>query len=155
MPSVGRNAAEDPRLPAGIALLGRTGAKSVQVRYHDDEEPTLWMAYAEWPHGRDCGAGMTPAEAVMRLCDQVMDGGTCAHCGRPSGVTDHWESAMPLAEAVCWYVFDPETKKFRRSCEGETTGRQFTVDPETGETVGRNDLCPCGSGEKFKRCHGR
>ena len=21
--------------------------------------------------------------------------------------------------------------------------------------VGRNDLCPCGSGDKFKRCHGR
>jgi uncharacterized protein len=21
--------------------------------------------------------------------------------------------------------------------------------------VGRNDLCPCGSGLKFKRCHGR
>ena len=20
--------------------------------------------------------------------------------------------------------------------------------------VGRNDLCPCGSGRKFKRCHG-
>jgi uncharacterized protein len=21
--------------------------------------------------------------------------------------------------------------------------------------VGRNDPCPCGSGKKFKRCHGR
>jgi preprotein translocase subunit SecA len=21
-------------------------------------------------------------------------------------------------------------------------------------TVGRNDLCPCGSGRKYKRCHG-
>ena len=21
--------------------------------------------------------------------------------------------------------------------------------------VGRNDLCPCGSGKKFKYCHGR
>jgi uncharacterized protein YecA (UPF0149 family) len=21
-------------------------------------------------------------------------------------------------------------------------------------TVGRNDPCPCGSGQKFKRCHG-
>jgi uncharacterized protein YecA (UPF0149 family) len=21
--------------------------------------------------------------------------------------------------------------------------------------VGRNDLCPCGSGKKFKHCHGR
>ena len=20
--------------------------------------------------------------------------------------------------------------------------------------IGRNDLCPCGSGEKFKKCHG-
>jgi len=22
------------------------------------------------------------------------------------------------------------------------------------EKVGRNDLCPCGSGKKFKKCHG-
>ncbi len=24
-----------------------------------------------------------------------------------------------------------------------------------GKKVGRNDLCPCGSGEKFKKCHGK
>jgi predicted aspartyl protease len=24
-----------------------------------------------------------------------------------------------------------------------------------GEKVGRNDLCPCGSGKKYKYCHGR
>jgi preprotein translocase subunit SecA len=24
----------------------------------------------------------------------------------------------------------------------------------SGEKVGRNDLCPCGSGKKFKKCHG-
>jgi preprotein translocase subunit SecA len=23
------------------------------------------------------------------------------------------------------------------------------------EGVGRNDPCPCGSGEKFKKCHGK
>jgi uncharacterized protein len=22
------------------------------------------------------------------------------------------------------------------------------------ETPGRNDLCPCGSGKKYKKCHG-
>jgi uncharacterized protein YecA (UPF0149 family) len=21
--------------------------------------------------------------------------------------------------------------------------------------IGRNDLCPCGSGQKFKKCHGK
>jgi SEC-C motif-containing protein len=29
-------------------------------------------------------------------------------------------------------------------------------DPEPGvPTVGRNELCPCGSGRKYKHCHGR
>jgi preprotein translocase subunit SecA len=23
-----------------------------------------------------------------------------------------------------------------------------------GPKIGRNDLCPCGSGQKFKKCHG-
>jgi preprotein translocase subunit SecA len=25
----------------------------------------------------------------------------------------------------------------------------------TGEKVGRNDPCPCGSGHKYKKCHGK
>ena len=29
------------------------------------------------------------------------------------------------------------------------------ADPETWGNPGRNDPCPCGSGEKFKHCHGR
>ena len=24
-----------------------------------------------------------------------------------------------------------------------------------GETAGRNEPCPCGSGKKYKKCHGR
>jgi len=28
-------------------------------------------------------------------------------------------------------------------------------DPSTWGNPGRNGLCPCGSGKKFKHCHGR
>jgi preprotein translocase subunit SecA len=35
---------------------------------------------------------------------------------------------------------------------GESTARQPVV---KGKKVGRNDLCPCGSGKKYKRCCGR
>ena len=28
-------------------------------------------------------------------------------------------------------------------------------DPSTWGKVGRNEACPCGSGKKFKHCHGR
>ena len=26
---------------------------------------------------------------------------------------------------------------------------------KVGPKIGRNDLCPCGSGKKYKNCHGR
>ena len=26
---------------------------------------------------------------------------------------------------------------------------------KTGPEIGRNDPCPCGSGKKYKKCHGR
>ena len=29
------------------------------------------------------------------------------------------------------------------------------ADPATWGNPGRNDPCPCGSGKKFKHCHGR
>ena len=35
------------------------------------------------------------------------------------------------------------------------TVRAAPVPPRRREKVGRNDRCPCGSGEKYKRCHGR
>ncbi|WP_164133940.1 SEC-C metal-binding domain-containing protein, partial [Stenotrophomonas maltophilia] len=28
-------------------------------------------------------------------------------------------------------------------------------DPSTWGKVGRNEVCPCGSGKKFKHCHGQ
>lgn len=35
---------------------------------------------------------------------------------------------------------------------GQQAGKQQPV--RVGERVGRNDPCPCGSGKKYKKCHG-
>ena len=37
---------------------------------------------------------------------------------------------------------------------GGTTADTSTAQRYAGEKVGRNDKCPCGSGKKFKNCHG-
>lgn len=123
---------EDPRLTAGIMLLGNSGSRSFQLRFSDDEDPVVWIAVAEYflnDSGRpvakggkqtfETAAGMTPVKAVLRLCDQVMDGGLCLHCHKPTGVTDEWRGDMPLGEVICWYRYDPETEKFRRGCAGD------------------------------------
>jgi preprotein translocase subunit SecA len=44
-----------------------------------------------------------------------------------------------------------ELQQARMASAGEATE---TAQRRTGEKVGRNDPCPCGSGKKFKKCHG-
>ena len=109
-------------LHAAFDLVERTGALSTQIRYSDDERPTVWIALAEYMRADapawKLGAGLTPVAAAMALLDDVIDGGTCQHCQRPTGVTADHVGAMPLDELVCWYRFDPELATFRRSCEG-------------------------------------
>ncbi len=119
---------------AVIDLLGRTGAKDFQIRYSDDQEPTVWIAVARYSvrspgdafptrHYQAAG-GLTPDAAAYALLEQVLDGGMCVHCGRQTAVERQWDDAEFLAElsavGVCVYAYDPETKRYRRSCEGDT-----------------------------------
>jgi preprotein translocase subunit SecA len=38
---------------------------------------------------------------------------------------------------------------------GDPDRRQKTEPVRVEKKVGRNDPCPCGSGKKYKQCHGR
>lgn len=108
----------DARFQATVDVIRRTGAKSFEIRYSDDSEPTVWMAIAGYPEARwEAAGGMDPLTAVWRLAELLLDGGQCKHCGRPSGISENWKGTMPLGGLICWYIYDPETKKFRRSCE--------------------------------------
>ena len=49
-------------------------------------------------------------------------------------------------------------KRFQLSAAAATAAEAAEAKPQTvvrkGEKVGRNDPCPCGSGKKYKKCHG-
>ncbi len=45
-----------------------------------------------------------------------------------------------------------ETQEAANQVQGEAT-KVKTITREAPK-VGRNDLCPCGSGKKYKKCHG-
>ena len=105
---------------AATDLVRRTGAKQVQVRYQDDEEPTVWIAVALYADERvEVAAGMNPVRAMLRLCETLVDGGICTHCHRPTGLEPDSITAPPMSDLFCWYVYDPELKVFRRGCEGD------------------------------------
>lgn len=113
---------DEPRLLAGIALVERTGATAIEIRYSDDEEPMIWMAVGLFGEKFECAAGPDPTEAVMRLCAQLLDGGTCTRCARATGFANE-PAGEPnrlselLGVAVCWYTWDEATAEFVRSCQ--------------------------------------
>ncbi|MDP5208991.1 preprotein translocase subunit SecA [Microbulbifer sp. 2205BS26-8] len=48
-----------------------------------------------------------------------------------------------------------ELRHAQASALGESAPQQQATPARRGPKVGRNDPCPCGSGKKFKQCHGR
>lgn len=107
---------DEDRLLAGVDMLRRCGAQQVQIRYSDDDKPIVWFVVGLFDQGRwEVAAGRNPIMALERLLEQLIDGGVCVHCKRPSGFTPDWD-AMPLEDHVCWTKWDPEMKTYRRSC---------------------------------------
>jgi hypothetical protein len=105
-------------LTACVELVGRTGATSVQVRCCNEEEPTVWMVVADYGDRWEVAAGQAPHVAAFRLVERLVDGGQCKHCERPTGVSMEFDRQL-LDSVICWYKWDPELRKFRRSCEGD------------------------------------
>jgi len=50
---------------------------------------------------------------------------------------------------------DDDNMIYHGSRSGGGGGEPATPYVRDGEKVGRNDPCPCGSGKKYKKCHGR
>jgi SEC-C motif domain protein len=69
-----------------------------------------------------------------------------------------------FVEFIARYRFQNKTENIHERSEfHKQDGRWFYVNGEAGnktaqqrnsEKIGRNDLCPCGSGKKFKKCCG-
>ncbi len=114
------------KILAAYDMLSRMGAASVELRFSEPDAevggPVVWVACFQAREkmggGWEVDASLHPARALLRLLERLADGGRCTHCGRPTGLDpDHLE--MPLDQFVCWYLYDPELKKFRRGCEGD------------------------------------
>ncbi len=52
-----------------------------------------------------------------------------------------------------WYESHPPACTCAACEERRAADRRFDA-AAGGRKVGRNEPCPCGSGKKFKRCHG-
>ena len=79
------------------------------------------MAIATFDSARgkiyEVDASLDPERAVLRLAERLIDGGICVHCQRPAGLDPDSLDSMPMNKMICWYQYDPGTKRFVRGCD--------------------------------------
>ena len=105
---------------AAVDMIERTGAAEYRHDSLTFDDKIVWIATVAYPDGRwDSAASPAPYRSALRLAEQLVDGGTCVHCKRPTGLEERFDEppAGPF-NLVCWFQYDPELKKFRRGCEG-------------------------------------
>lgn len=117
----GMTTLDEDRLSAAAALIPRLGCTDMTLRYDEGDKEgdvVVWNAIAYFPGAQPQVAGaLTPYRAVYRLLEQLMDGGICNYCKKPTGIVENFDEQPPML-LVCWYSYDPELKVFRRGCEG-------------------------------------
>jgi preprotein translocase subunit SecA len=108
-------------------------------------------------------AGAPPMPYPEDAEDEEDDSGPHARNGSPNGKGPHPSAAEIEAQkreaqkSVVDLTRNIQRKKDRELAELQFTSATGTTEqPQVskGPKVGRNDLCPCGSGKKYKKCHG-
>ena len=118
-----------------VDFLRNSATKEVQAEF-DEEASKAWSAQANW-HGLEIvstqGGGEGDKEGVVEFrALYTANGEFCNH------------------HEVAQFVYTDDGWKF---ADGELVGERPQVRQEP--KIGRNDLCPCGSGKKYKKCCGR
>ncbi|MBR4373585.1 MAG: preprotein translocase subunit SecA [Treponema sp.] len=90
----------------------------------------------------------TPEQAEQQRLAQIQ------RQERMQGTEQHEEAQSMTQQAASSRMAEQAKQQASRTMAGASTGRSVQV-VRTLPKVGRNDPCPCGSGKKYKNCHGR
>jgi preprotein translocase subunit SecA len=152
-------------LKEGIGLRGY-GQKDPLVEYKKEsfqmfqdmmdriEDETIRFLFFMQPYEEHRHGAALPYPEIEEW-DEEEDITTSAHDGASNGTGDH-----RAAQAA----FEDFTRNIQKKKEKELADLSFVGGDGSSSTekqpvvkgpkVGRNDPCPCGSGKKYKKCHG-
>ena len=104
------------------------------------------------------GVGATPAKVAFGGGGTSRTSAAAASDDGPGSdgeEADTGSAAAFLADAMVDTPSTPDEARLQYSSpdSGGAAGGT-TSDPYADQDVGRNDPCPCGSGQKYKKCHG-
>jgi preprotein translocase subunit SecA len=136
--------------------------EAMMLKFQEDTVRFLFRMQIIGPDGQPVTMAPQPRRAVpaappvASASPRGLDGSV------PPPMLEGAPREIPIATRTPQTTIDQLEKEFARkkqkelavaSMAGGSNGGQ-TSQRRSGEKVGRNDPCPCGSGKKYKKCHG-
>jgi preprotein translocase subunit SecA len=128
--------------------------EAMMLKFQEDTVRFLFRMQILGPDGQPVDAAPRPSRAVPPAPPVASGAHPVTLDAAPREISIHTRQPSTTIDAL--------EKEFHRkkqrdleaaSMAGGGDGSQPTQ-RRTGEKVGRNDPCPCGSGKKYKKCHG-
>jgi preprotein translocase subunit SecA len=138
-------------------------------RFQEDTVRYLFLMQIVGPDGRPVAIPSQPRRevpAAPAVASADAPAGISASAATNGAVTNgHRPPALPArpAAAAPTTTIDSIEREFQRKKQRELEharmagggdGGSEVAQRRSGDKVGRNDPCPCGSGKKYKKCHG-
>jgi preprotein translocase subunit SecA len=128
--------------------------EAMMLKFQEDTVRFLFRMQIIGPDGQ-------PVDAGPRINRTVPSAPPVASAARPLTM-DAEPREIGISTRQPSTTIDALEKEFQRKKQRELEAASMAgagdssqpVQRRTGEKVGRNDPCPCGSGKKYKKCHG-
>ena len=149
-------------LKEGIGLRGY-GQKDPLIEYKKEsftmfqemmdrieDETIKYLYFMRIESGGDSGGSATPPLPYPELGPEAEDEDEAEEPELVAANVQAQQSVLDLTRNI-------QRKKDRELAELQFSGGEAASQPQTvskAPKTGRNELCPCGSGKKFKKCHG-
>jgi len=134
--------------------------EGMMERFQEDTVRFLFLMQIVGPDGQPLQIPSRP-RPVIPLAPPVASAEASLHHA-PSAVAVEERPVVPIPTRQPSTTIDEIEREFQRKKKREleqarmagSGGAEAPAQRRTGDKVGRNDPCPCGSGKKYKKCHG-
>jgi preprotein translocase subunit SecA len=136
--------------------------EAMMNKFQEDTVRFLFRMQIIGPDGQPVGEPARPRRPVPRApmvasAEQtvVVNGGGIAVAPQPPEIPVHTRAPQTTIDALEKEFAQKKQRELAAAARsgGSPDGNQ-AAQRRAGDKVGRNDPCPCGSGKKFKKCHG-
>ncbi len=137
--------------------------EDMMMRFQEDTVRHLFRMQIIGPDGQpiESAEQLAVAQAHAQAQRALQEAAAAGHAGAaPTAVATQ---APPVSDRAPSTTIDALEREFHRKKQRElelARAASTSAEPKAntprraGEKIGRNDKCPCGSGKKYKQCHG-